>query len=275
MMRFALVLIGFSLVLGYIGWRSTGEVESFAIAIPALLFAAAAASHRVAALHRPLVILAFTAVGWLLDQPVIGLAVGVAFSVYAVASSRKLPADFTSDTVVETVPNAVGVGAEGFVEEFVRLGYRQVGAFTFRTQGHEIVESIMIGPAGDRYALVTDAILAITSRFGSRSLVTRNSALSRMPPDMLDNPLQGGSPHELDACHSEALALLAPHAEAERIDAKAVTALAIDDEKRSIDWARSLRTHLQPGGGAGHGPLASHPSAQQLITGWLTATERN
>lgn len=274
MYRFALILTGLSLVFGYVGWRSTGAVESFAIAVPAVLLAAATASHHLAALHHLLMILAFTAVGWLLDQPVIGLAAGVAFSVYGVVSSRRLPADLTSDTVVETAADAVGEGAEDFVGQFVQLGYRQVGALTFRTQGHEIVESIMIGPEGDRYAMVTDAILAITSRFGSRSLVTRNSALSRMAPEMLDNPLQGGSPAELDTCHSEALALLAPHIRPEVVDAKAVTALAIIDEKRSIDWLRSLRTHLLPGGGAGGGPLASHPSAEQLIDGWLGLTER-
>ena len=273
MMTFALVLTGFGLLLGYLGWRSTGAVESFAIAVPPVLIAAATAVHRLAVLNQLLMILAFTSVGWLLDRPVLGFVAGVAFSAYAVFSSRRLPTDLTSETVFETAADAVGEGAEGFVAGFVSLGYRQVGALTFRTQGHEIVESIMIGPGGDRYAGVTDAVIAITSRFGTRSLVTRNSALSRMPPDTLDNPLQGGSPEELDACHSAALALLAPHVQPETVDAGEVTTIALDDEKRHIDWVRSVRTHLLRGSGAGTGPLASDPSAAQLIADWLTTTD--
>ena len=272
-MTFALVLTGFGLLLGYLGWRSTGALESFAIALPPVLIAAATAAHRVTLLNQPLMILAFTSVGWLLDRPVIGLVAGIAFSAYAVYSSRKLPTDLTSDTVFEAAADAVGQGAEGFVDEFVGLGYRQVGALTFRTQGHEIVESIMIGPGGDRYVGVTDAVIAITSRFGSRSLVTRNSALSRMPPDMLDNPLQGGSPEELDAGHSEALALLAPHIQPEAVDVDEVTTQAIAEEKRHIDWVRSQPSHHLPGGGAGTGPLASDPAADQLISRWLTTTD--
>lgn len=120
----------------------------------------------------------------------------MAFAVYAAVRSRRLPADLTSDTISVGPPDAVGAGAEEFILEFEKLGYEQVGTLTSRVGGHELVISILAGPDGDRYASVTDAAITVSSTFGSRSLVTRNSALSRLPPGMLDNPSRGASPED-------------------------------------------------------------------------------
>lgn len=190
-------------------WRSSGSLDAFRALIPVLFALAVIVSHRTVALNLVFVVLTFTSGGWYLGEPGVGLAAGLAFGVYAVV---RLPADLGSQTITTGPPDAVGVGAEEFIVEFERLGYEQVGSLTSPVGGHDLVISLMAGPGEDRYASVTDAVVTITSTFGSRSLVTRNSARSRMPPGMLDNPLRGAGPEELDAIHTAALALIAPYA---------------------------------------------------------------
>lgn len=254
-------------------WRSSGSLDAFGALIPVLFGLGVILCHRTVALYLMFVVLAFASGGWYLGEPAIGLAAGIAFGVYALARSRRLPADLRSETIVLGPPDAVGAGAGDFIVEFERLGYRQVGALTGPVGGHELVISLMAGPDDDRYASVTDAVVTVTSTFGPRSLVTRNSARSRMPPGMLDNPLRGASPEELDAIHSEALALIAPHGRPDPLDAETITSRALDSERMHVEWARSQPTHLQPAGQADSGPLATHPSPEEPIAAWLSVTE--
>ncbi len=265
-----MAILGFYVVAGFVTARASGDPRSFWIVLPAVGLLAASLLHRVTALHYLLVVGTWGALGWLFGRLGLGLVVGTAFVVYLVVRSRTLPSDLTADTILAAAADAVGPGAERFVEEFAGIGYRQVGAYTFRAMGNEIVASVMRGPANDRYAIVTDAILTVTSRFGARSLVTRNSAVSRLPPFSLDNPLRGADPEELDRSHSEALAVVSPHARPDPLPVDGVAALAMEDERRTIGWIRTERAHLQPGGGKGHGALASHPGADTLIFDWLT-----
>jgi hypothetical protein len=267
--RLAIVLIVAGLVIGFLMWRASGDTRSFLIVVPPVLMIAIVATHRSATLSYPLLIMAFGSVGWLSGRPVLGLTVGLAFAIYSYMRSRSLPSDFTAETIVETSPDAVGEGAEEFVGEFGLLGYHQVGAYTFRTLGHEIVATVMAGPARDRYAVVTDAILTVSSQFGTRNLVSRNSAVSRMPPHSLDNPVRGASPEELDRSHSSALERISGHARPDVLAPDEVTTLAIDDEIRTLAWIRDQSDFRLPGGGKGYGPLTSHPSADDLITAWL------
>lgn len=254
-------------------WRSSGSLDAFRALIPLLFALAVLVSHRTVALNLVFVVLTFTSGGWYLGEPGIGLAAGMAFGIYGLVRSRRLPADLRSQTITMGPPDAVGAGAEEFIVEFVRLGYEQVGALTSPVGGHELVISLMAGPDGDRYASVTDAVVTVTSIFGSRSLVTRNSARSRMPPGMLDNPLRGADPEELDAVHSEAIALIAPYARPEPLDGETITSRALDSERKHVDWARSQPTHLQPRNQAESGPLGSYPSPELSIAAWLATPE--
>lgn len=254
-------------------WRSSGSLDAFRALIPVLFALAVIVSHRTVALNLVFVVLTFTSVGWYLGEPGIGLAAGLAFGVYAMVRTRRLPADLRSQTITMGPPDAVGAGAEEFIVEFERLGYSQVGALTSPVGGHELVISLMAGNDNDRYASVTDAVVTITSTFGSRSLVTRNSARSRMPPGMLDNPLRGAGPEELDAIHSEALALIAPFARPDPLDAETITCRALVSEREHIDWARSQPTHLQPRNRVEGGPLGSYPSPELPIAAWLATPE--
>lgn len=255
-----------------ISWRFSGSPDAFGALIPLLFALGAIVTHRTATLSTTLVVLTFASGGWYLGEPGLGLAAGLAFGLYAVIRPRRLPADLRSQTITIGPPDAVGTGAEEFIVEFERRGYEQVGALTTPVGGHDLVISLMVGPDHDRYASVTDAVVTLTSTFGGRSLVTRNSARSRMPPGMLDNPLRGAGPEELDAVHSEALALIAPHARPDPLDAETITSRALDTERKHIDWARSQTTHLQPRAKECV-PLSAYPSPQQSITAWLATPE--
>lgn len=271
-LRYGLIFVGAIATgiaaIAVVNWRSSGSLYAFRALVPVALALAVILTHRTVVLNLVFVVLTFAGGGWYLGEPGIGLAAGVVFGVYAVISSRRLPADLRSQTIAVGAPDAVGAGTEEFIMEFERLGYRQVGALTSPVGGHELVISLMAGSGNDRYASVTDAVVTVTSTFGSRSLVTRNSARSRMPPAVLDNPLRGASPAELDATHSQALALITPHARPDQLDAETITSRALDSERRHIDWARSQPTHLQPRHRADGGPLR-YPSPEESIAAWL------
>ncbi|HVR31904.1 MAG TPA: hypothetical protein VMS74_04250 [Acidimicrobiia bacterium] len=271
MLGLALVFVLVGAIVGFVTWRASGELRSFLIATPPALVAVAVLAHRSTILHYALITSAFATAGWLFERALVGLAVGIAFTAWAMARSRRIPADLTSDAIFELPIPVVGPGAQDYVEAFAAIGYQLVGALTFRTVGSQIIASIMVGPDSDRYATVTDSVLTVTSTFGHRSLVTRNSALSLMPPEALDNPLRGAGPAELDACHGEALALVTPHVAADTLDPATITAFAVSDERRAVEWVRHQPTHLQKGGGTGHGPLSTRPAATSLVAAWLEA----
>ena len=106
---------------------------------------------------------------------------------------------------------AVMPGAEELVQQFSAEGFRALGAYRFQSGGRLVVLTVMLGPQGDRLAVVTDKVWQVASRFGRRSLLTTNSAVAPVPVDVLRQQVSGGRPAELIRAHDSALTLLAGH----------------------------------------------------------------
>ena len=142
----------------------------------------------------------------------------------------------------------VMAGAENVVQQFSAEGFRVCGSYRFRTAGKTVVMTVMAGPQSDRLAVITDKVLQITSRFGSRSLVTTNSAVAPVPADILRQHVDGG-PIDLVRTHGMALTLLERHSIRPDVFASDTEALhAVREmEERALAFIRtvSLRTALR------------------------------
>lgn len=142
----------------------------------------------------------------------------------------------------------VMAGAETFVQQFSAEGFRVCGSYRFRTAGKTVVMTVMAGPQSDRLAVVTDKVLQITSRFGSRSVVTTNSAAAPVPADILRQHVDGG-PADLVRAHGTAVTLLGRHSIHPDVfagDTEALQAVR-EMEERALAFIRkaSLRTALR------------------------------
>lgn len=266
-----LAVLAAVVVVGAIAqWQLAGNVRVLKVIVPVLLLLAAA-PIRPGTLAGSLVVAGTAAAGWVFGRPVVGAIAGVGLLGYGYARSRRLPPDLQPAALQRAPDDAVGVGAEGFVEQFTRLGYRQVGALTTPVSGFQLIITIMSGPAGDRYASVTDAVLTVTSTFGFRTLVTRNSASSLLAPEMLDNPVVGGAPAELDAAHTAALSLLTAQLPVDTLNPEDTTERAMAGEVREIAWVREQPSHLRRGGNRRAIPLVADPRVEDRIAAWLDA----
>jgi len=139
-------------------------------------------------------------------------------------------------------------GAGNFVQQFSAAGFRPCGGYRFHTAGKTVVMTVMAGPQSDRLAVVTDKVLQIASRFGTRSMVTANSAVAPLPPDVLRQHVAGG-PVELVRAHDAALTLLERHSIRPDVFASDTEALhAVREmEERALAFIGqvSLRTALR------------------------------
>lgn len=193
-----------------------------------------------------------------------------AASLVASVRWKWVPRSLVPGNVTRAPDDAVGEGAERFLGEFEELGYRQVGALSFRTMGFDVIESIMIGPNRDRFAQVTDAVITVVSHFGERSLLTRNSGLTGVPSHVLTNDLRGAGPDELDAAHDRALDKISAWARPDPIDTDSIVDRTIDEERQTIEWMRSGGTKvIVSRSGLGSGPLWDRADRDESISAWL------
>src|SRR5688500_13025026 len=99
----------------------------------------------------------------------------------------------------------------------------------------------MIGPERDRLAVVTERVWQAVSRFGARSLLTANSALSPLPVNVLRQQVVDGGPSAIVRAHDAALTLLGRHSH--RPDVFATDDEALDAvqqmEQRAIAFMRN------------------------------------
>lgn len=170
----------------------------------------------------------------------------------------------------------VMAGAETFVQQFSAEGFHVCGSYRFRTAGKTVVMTVMAGPQSDRLAVVTDKVLQITSRFGSRSVVTANSAVAPVPADILRQHVDGG-PADLVRAHGAAVTLLARHSIHPDVFASDTEALhAVREmEERALAFIRkaSLLTALRmtAEGGSPARLLGDDPHTLSRITSWSRA----
>lgn len=147
--------------------------------------------------------------------------------------------DLDPEGVRRVGDDAVMPHAVEFVEEFESLGWGRVGAVAADLGHIEITMAILHSPDKRSYVEVTDIVIAITSVFpDGKTMVTRNSTTSAMPPWVLANDHRGAKPTALVTAHENALTVLAnrgvrPEAipEAELVD------VVIVQEKASISFS--------------------------------------
>jgi hypothetical protein len=170
----------------------------------------------------------------------------------------------------------VMAGAEDFVQQFSAEGFRPCGSYRFHTAGKTVVMTVMAGPQSDRLAVVTDRVLQITSRFGTRSMVTTNSAVAPVPGEILRQHVAGG-PIELVRAHAAALALLDRHSIRPDVFASDTEALdAVREmEERALAFVGkvSLRAALRMAteGASPARLLGDDPQSLSRINSWISA----
>lgn len=136
--------------------------------------------------------------------------------------------------------------------------------------------TVMAGPQSDRLAVVTDKVLQITSRFGSRSLVTTNSAVAPVPADILRQPVDGG-PGDLVRAHGAAVTLLDRHSihpDVFASDTEALQAVrGMEERALALIKRVSLQTawRMATEGAAPTRLLGDDPQSLNRINAWIGA----
>jgi hypothetical protein len=214
----------------------------------------------------------------LVGSPIFALVVLAAALFFQLWLSRRLRSRMSTDferlDAGEIMP-----GAEETVAAFESAGFRRSGAYATQvprlTGTRRVVVSVLTGPEDDRFAIATDRIAEIVSRFGDRSLLTINSGLASLPADKLRQIVARAAPAELAAAHQKALDLLAQRG-------LAPDRLAYEDDavEAAFELERSAIAFAAGGGGFGNGmmmrtasdpPLRDDERSRRRIDGWLAA----
>lgn len=111
--------------------------------------------------------------------------------------------------VEEVGPDEVMPGAEDFVSEFEAADLRRLGGHRWALRGRAVTATVLAPPDRESYAIVTDRIMEVSSRFGERTLTTINEGRAPLPDDVLRQTVLHGSPAQLVRAHRAALDLLA------------------------------------------------------------------
>lgn len=180
-------------------------------------------------------------------------------------------------TLAPLADPAVMTGAEELVRQLSSEGFRLIGGYRFHTGGKPVILSVMIGPERDRLAVVTHKVWQAVSRFGTRSLLTTNSALSPLPADVLRQHVVDGGPPEIVRAHDAALTLLGRHSHRPDVFADDTAALEAVQlmEERALAFIRGapLKTALQmeTAGASRAQLLRDDPHSLNRINAWRGA----
>lgn len=177
--------------------------------------------------------------------------------------------------VEEAGPDAVMRGAEGFLSDFEVEGLRPIGSFRWNLRGRLVTETVLAPSDNESWAIVTDRVLDVASRFGERTLSTINGGRAQVPTDVLRQVIRRGSPADLVRAHRAALDLLARRGlqpDRFRDDADILAAVRATEE-------RALRSAGEPSllqllrvaatGGDADRELGDDDESQRRIDAWL------
>ena len=213
--------------------------------------------------------------GILAGTPILGAIAAIVLVAWiALGSQRRL--DPAGLTPLEALPEALGEASEN-VAASEAIAFERVGAISFdHGSGRPVVGVVLLGPGADRYAVVTDLVVAVQSVFGHRVLLTQNSGVVPPPPECLANHLHGADVAELAAAHERALAVLRSRGlTPDRLSAERHVDLHVAVERRALDWYNGRRGPGRIGvlfsSGKGAGPLDEGDASERRIDAWLTA----
>ena len=187
-----------------------GDVRGSVAAILVVASALTWLIGRLGASQRSILGIALLGAAFALLGFPIALVVGAAVVLFvAPLLARVIAVRQVGRITLEQLPQpAVMPGADVFVRLFAAEGFRVIGAFRFRTAGREVILTVLAGSENDRIAVVTDKVLQVVSRFGTRTLLTTNSAVAPVRGDVLRQHVDGGPP-ELSRAHDTALRVVA------------------------------------------------------------------
>ena len=147
----------------------------------------------------------------LIGSPLFALVVLAAALVFQLWLSRRIRSRLSSELEI-VAPEEVEPGAEHVVAAFEAAGFQRSGAYAThapRLRGtRRVVVSVLTGPEHDRFAIATDRIAEVVSRFGNRWLLTSNSGMAPLSADKLRQVVARGAPGELATVHQSGLDLL-------------------------------------------------------------------
>lgn len=144
-----------------------------------------------------------------LGRPVLDALVVTAGVALQLLSGLRVARELTETEIARVGPEAVLPEAKGAVAELEELGFRRAGEHSAELRENLVIFSVLGGPHADRFAVVTDRVVEVVSRFGDRWLVTSNSGIAPLPDDILRQLVVVGGPMELAAAHESALDVLA------------------------------------------------------------------
>jgi hypothetical protein len=262
-------------VLMYMG-DTRGAAGAVSIGLGAALVRVSVASYPSAFPAGSWLSLALLGIGLaLLGFPVLIVAAGwLALFVVQLMANVSLVRRIRKFTV-EPRPAGVMLGAEDLVRQFSAEGFRIIGAHC--ATGQAAIVTVMIGPGSDQLALVTDRVWEVISWFGGRPLVTINSGIAPMPPDVLRQQIAGGAPRQIVRAHGAALTLLERRAlrpDVFTVEGDALEAvLALERRVLDVIATATLRTAVRIEMRIPYHtrPLADDPASQDRITAWLAA----
>lgn len=219
------------------------------------------------------------AVGIAILMPLLAVAVFVAYALLAVLPSRYMLGRMSSLELELVGPDEVDPGAMAWVAELEAAGFRRVGGYRaviplFRKR---VTASVLVGPDGDRFAVVTDRMSDVVSRYEGRWLVTTSSGLVPVPEHILRQLVVQGNPSELATAHEAGVELLAERgftpdrfaADADVLEA--ARALEWDSIRFASDSKTKSALRIETRGKGGDPVLADDDRSRRRIDAWLTA----
>lgn len=176
-----------------------------------------------------------------------------------------------TDLITPLPPGSAMPGADAFIRAFESEGWTHEGALSAPIKGLDVISTLMLSPDLRSFAEVTDVVIVVISDFeGGRSLVSRNSPVTNMPPAYLTNDLRGAPVHELVVAHDRALHILsAMGMHAFRLEGTHIPDRAIAGEQTVVDWHRRNPTRMSSSRGTG--PLDDSRRSAERIEAWRSA----
>lgn len=263
------------LVIGvYVGayWASQGET------ILAFLTLAMAVAYVLSTWINPMSPWVWVSLGSLsavlvlLNPGVISITMAIAVGVLFWMRGRMRIAPSVA-TLRPVFTDMVMDGAAAYVAELTDAGWNHVGGYAFDSARISVTASVLVHTSLDRYAVITDMVFAIESRFeGNRFLVTLNSDRTGLPPNYLANSVFGASPGALALAHQQALDVLASHGLTPvKLDEEAIVEEALASEVETTEWSMQNPSPGLFNFGAGKGQVDGSSVSEQRIVAWMAS----
>jgi hypothetical protein len=198
----------------------------------------------------------------------------------AVGSSRLVMRRISPSEFERVGPYEVMRGAETVVAEFEAAGFHRVGGYRGRIPVYRkvITATVLEGTSDDSFAVVTDRVWEVVSRFGGRWLVTTSAGLAPLPGHILRQALAGARPADLLEAHRGAVELLARRGlEADRLVGEAAldAARALEEDAARFISSAPLKRFvaIEARRGSEDPPLGDDGRSSRRIDVWLDSQD--